>query len=569
MKKIVSYALVVALVITMVLCLGTTVALADGGIVASINVDPPALTGPGNVSLKITLKNNGDALTNVRIVYPDSGETVSVGDLGAGETKEHTNTNWYISEDMLDKDLVFTIEWVEADGTQKSGTTKAVRITKEEAVVKVDGAASVDKSEGKAGDVVKFNFSMSNTGTVKIDNAYLNAPPIAGGSQIGSNFSLDPGSTQRFSYDYTLTASETVKPVFTYSVNGEERKLELDSISLNVTEAPKTVTMTANLRADKTEVNSGEDVNFTITVNNTGTSQLDGLIVKDFNGNNVTMNPTSIPAGGSSTGTATLPVTATNSYMFTVAAVGAGGQSVNINSNVVQITVADTPVDVDPNQIFETRIGISNMQLSEPGVVTIQAVVTNKSDYELKNITVQDAVLGTIGSADTLASMQNVTFEKTFDIKETGEYIFKTTAELPDGTVVETETQPATITVAEDTGMPTWLIGVIAIGVIVAALAIFLGVYFSKQKKKKKLAAEGKAEPGAYGGPSPTGRPKPQHYGQPPAAETTGQPERPSTAQQQNYQRRRAVQVETVEPDTIKPPPGTKNNVKFGDRNKF
>jgi uncharacterized repeat protein (TIGR01451 family) len=140
-------------------------------------------------------------------------------------------------------------------------------------------------------------------------------------------------------YNVTINKDMEVKPVFTYAVNGQEQKLSLDPINIKVEESAQTVTMSLSIDVDKTKVQSGDNVTFNITVKNTGTSQLDGLSVKDFDGNSVSLPTSSLSAGSSTAGSVSIPIAQTGNYTFSATAVGAGGQSVSQQSNSVAITL--------------------------------------------------------------------------------------------------------------------------------------------------------------------------------------------------------------------------------------
>lgn len=608
MKTKTARLLVILFVITICLSFGT-VALADESISTSVRVNPPSLPGPGTVSVVVTIKNDGDPISDVRLKYPSPTDTeVTIGDIGTDETKEHVNENWNITEDMFDKDLAFTVTWTSLDGSVKSGQTPAIVITQQAETVDVVGEASADPTEIEAGERVKFRFSMQNKGNVTVENAYLNAPPIEDGNQIGSNFALAPGETKNMEYTITVNESMTVNPVFTYDVNGEQQTLTLNAVSVNV-DQPANVTMNMTLQASQTMTTQGGDVDFTVTVSNTGNSQLDGLQVKDFNGNAVEMSNTTLQPGAEVTGSVTLPITQTGNYSFTGTAVGAGGQSLNIQSNNVAITLEgdETPAPettdtdtngVDASKIIRTDISLSTTQLSKPGEVDMTVIVTNLTQDALSNIVVLDERIGTIGTEGSLAGGESVTFEKAFTAEETAAYEFVTTAQLPDGSAVESSVG-TTITVEQNSGgLESWQMGLIIVGAAIAAVVIILIMYTRKMRagRGSRQAQSRRANPQdphdrRY---SASGRERPQRYSNGSyEPDYDRRPERPSAAQQQEYQKKRGSRVETIDPNKARASyaeqqqrkPAAKNtqtntnrqqprsnrssSARFGDRNKF
>jgi len=611
-KRVIPYILVVMLIITACISFGG-VALADESITTSVKVNPSSLPGAGTTSVTVTVKNNGDPINNVRLKYPSPTDTViTLGDMETGATKEHANGEWNITEDMLDQDLAFSVIWTSLDGSEKSGKTQSIKISKKAETVDISGSASASATEVNKGDKVKFKFTMENKGTVKVDNAYLNAPPIENGNQIGSNFSLDPGATKNMEYTITVNESMEVKPVFTYAVNGQQQTLNLNTMNIKVN-ASETVTMGVTLQADKTKTTQGNDVNFTVTVTNTGTSQLDGLSVKDFDGNIVNMSSNSLQAGASSTGTVTLPISETGNYAFTASAVGAGGQSVNMQSNSIAITLDGdaTPSPdasasagpLDASKIIRTDISLSSTKLKEPGEVKIEVTVKNLTEDVLKNVVVMDSLIGTIGTSASLDAGESTVFEKSFMAEETADYEFVTTAEMPDGQSVESKVGTTIAVEAKDSGgLETWQLGLIIVLIAIGAVAGVLAYYLYRQKKRGSRGKPARPRPQPYERPSSrpsssSGRERPQRYQPRPGPDYDMPPEHTTAAQQQQYQRKRAMRIETLEPKgqpsrhtspentrpsssagriTPTPRPAGKapsrNDgpaTKFGDRNKF
>lgn len=602
--------LVILFIITICLSFGT-ISLAAESISTSVKVNPPTLPGPGTVSVVVTIKNDGDPITNVKLKYPSPTDTeVTIGDIGTGETKEHVNESWNITEDMFGKELAFTVTWTSMDGSVKSGKTPAIVIQQTAETIDVVGNASATPNEINAGERVTFKFSMQNKGNVAVENAYLTASPIENGKQIGSNFALEPGATKNMEYTITVNENMTVNPVFTYAVNGQQQTLTLNAVTVNVTQ-PANVTMNMTLQANQTTAAQGGNVDFTVTVSNTGNSQLDGLEVKDFNGNPVKMSNTTLQPGAQVNGTVTLPIDQTGNYSFTGTAVGAGGQTINIQSNSIAITLegdaAPTPPAgaADASKIIRTDISLSSTKLTKPGTVDMVVNVTNLTQEPLTNIVVMDALIGTIGTMNSLGAGETTTFEKKFTVEATAAYEFITTAQLPDGTPVESSVG-TTITI-ENKGMPSWQMGLIIVGSAIIAVIIVLIVYTRKMKNNQNMRqSQGRRpnpqDPHAQPRYSPNGRELPQRYAngryEP---DYDRRPERPSTTQQMEYQRKRGSRVETIdtnrargaatyaeqsrrEPSSKNAPASTPpsshssnrpskgsqpNSPKFGDRNKF
>ncbi|MDL2238209.1 hypothetical protein LJC56_10365 [Christensenellaceae bacterium OttesenSCG-928-K19] len=577
MKKIAAYLLVIALAVTLVFSTGTTALAAS--IRTSVKISPSTLAGAGTVGVTVTITNNGDPISNVVLKYPSPTNTeVALDNLGTGNSAEHVNPNWAISEDMLNVPLQFMVYWTNADGTQSSGGTETFTIAKQESSVNVTGSAEANVREINKGDKVTFTFIMKNSGNVKVDTAYLNAPPIDNGAKIGKDFSLDPGSTKKMEYTVTVNESMEVKPVFTYTAGGQQYTLPLDTMSISVANA-QTGAMTVAVDVDKTSVETGGKVKFNLRIDNTGSSALSGLSVTDFDGNAVTVSPTSLAPGERATGSVEIPIAQSGNYSFRVAAKDANGNNVNANSNSVAISVDGAAASAQPTDSTELgEIVMINVtiatNLPKPQEITAKFEVVNRVQEDLSNIVVsaiQGDTAKTMGTLESLAAGSSEMVEGLLNVQETGDYVFKVTAQLPDGRLGESQTDPITITVTgkAEEGMSSTMLGVIVVLIAIAAVAVILGVYISKQRKKGKAAKAAPKKPQPEQQISPNGRVRPPRYNSANGDEMDGRPE--SRRYQQRTQR-----VETIEPKpqaAPKPRPQQKPQsgpgTKYGDRNKF
>lgn len=614
MKKIVSYLLVVMLIITLGIAMGG-VAYAADSISATVKVSPSSLSSSGTVSVTVSIKNNGDPVSNVVLSYPSPTLTdISIGNMATGDTKTHENSSWDISDDMFNKDLTFKVSWTSADGSQQAGNTPSVTIKKEDAKVDVRASASVDATEVEKGGKVKFTFVMENKGNVKVDSAYLIAKPLNGGDELGDRFSLDPGAKNTKTWSPTVNEDITVKPVYTYAINGSQKTIECDPITVKVkasaSASPAANALTATIVSDKTQVAAGDNVTFSVLVKNTGAGELKNLVVKDNTGAEVTMSSTTLAAGQAAEGEAVVPVAQTGQYGFTATAVDASGNNVNIQSNLLAITVDEAAApsasaSVDPRKIVKIDVKLVT-KLAEPGDLPAEFVVKNLSAGELKNIVVsavatpvaatdgQSAATDTtpqtitLGTLPSLAAGQEQTVEATLALAQTTSYQFKVSAEMPDGTFVESQTDAAVITVeGKSGGLQMWQIILIIIICAIGGVGGFLAYYIHKNKKGGRGPSGGGRTVGKprapYGNGGSGTRPRPQQRYSDREYDDRSYRERAPRQQRPQQQERPRAQMprETLderprqqEPQrrTVRPTDAGKSggsNTRYGDRNKF
>ncbi|MGI6152596.1 MAG: hypothetical protein ACOYJB_02010 [Christensenellaceae bacterium] len=563
MKRIKSFILVS--IFTLVFCLSFAGAAgAADSVTTEIRVSPSSLTGAGTVSVTVTIHNNGDPISDVKLAYPaPSTDVMSMGDFATGESKDHTNTQWAISEEMLNTDLKFTVTWTSSDGNTYSGLTDSVPITRKTVEVRVTGSASASDTHVSAGDKVDLSFNIRNEGNVPLTNVVLKAPPIKDGAAINSEpFTVEAGSSRNV--EFTLTASETIAitPVFTYTTEGQqgEGTLRLDTLNITV-DQPKVAEMSISVSADKLNVAAGDEVTFDVTVRNVGMADLSALEVTDFDGNKVSMNKTSLAAGESATGQAKIDISRSGNYVFRAAAKNPESENVNAQSVALSITVGDaepTPESsVNPHDYLLLEAMVSRTQLQKPDDVDLTVTVTNLTDDIIKNILLKEENTGKTEAIAQLEAGEKKDWSTILEVDETGEYIITASGELSDGTIIELSTQPVEITVESEGGMETGQIVLIIIIIAIAVVAVVLVIFIRKSKQGGQTPPKNDA----YERPrqqvrEQQSRPMPQRERPEPRIEP--EPKRPAAPPRE--QTKTSTSVRNTK---------TTGQTKYGDRNKF
>lgn len=573
MKKIVSIFLVIVLAVTLCVSMGVT-GFAEGSVKVTVSVTPTTLTGAGKVSVKATVTNetSGD-ISNVLVALPGDGGNLDIGIIAAGGTDSATNSSWNVSEDMLDKELTFKVTYTDANGGSQSFNSAALTIKKKAAETKATANASVDMDSIKKGDRPTFTFTLKNEGTTTLEDVSLKAPPLEKGGQIGKTFTLAPGETKKLTWKPNPGPTESidVKPVFSYTVNGEKGTAKAGTVSVQVdgsakpsasaSTSPAADTLEVVATANNAKVKAGEKVTFTVTVRNQGETNLSGLKVTDAAGDQVKFTGTTLNAGSAAKGTIEVTPDKTTSYVFTMEAKDEDGNSVKATSDPVEITV-DT-VDIATALTMDVEF---LPQISKPGPVDFNFIVKNSTGQEIKDIVISEATLGEVAKIDAMKdAKQDVT--KQLQVDKTVSYDFKIMGTLADGTQVESKlTTPATVTVEQTAGgMTPMLIILLVVIIAIAAVGIVLGVYIYKNKKAG-YTAFGKRR-SASSAPKPNGGSR---------AQQPRREQRPPQVKQQQRPRQ-SLPREDIEPrpqqkqpTQQKSQPKTRQQRKGGgDRNRF
>ncbi len=553
MKKIFSFVLIIAIACS-VFGLGLTTAAADENVKFSLEVDPKQAAEGGTVEATIIVQNNyADPITGVTVVYTNNGSTVFSGQtIDAGKqygTQKNYTVGFPAGSDTVA--LNFTLTYVDPDGATQTQTS-ATQVT-ESTVIKVTGSASADSSTVDAGDSVEFTFTFKNEGNVTIENASLVAPPIDGGSQIGTAFSLSAGGTKTMTYRTKVNETIKVEPTLTFTAGGTNKTLNLDSLTVTV-EQKAAAGISLSLKADKDTVSAGEEVVLTASISNTGNTTLTGIKLLDNQGNAVQAEGSSLAAGASTTANVTITPQETGSYTYTVSAQDPEGGEVSATSNQVTVTVEGAQptasASASPSSAtLSIVVDADAYTLTEAGEVNFQITITNNSDVLLSDLTVSEDTLGEIGSVSSMGKDSKI-FDKTAEVDQTTEYTFKVTATQEDGTPVTAVTDPLTITVEGSSGPGLGFLGVLLIIIVIAIVAVGVTLFLMHRKHKNGGGSGGGVFGGKSGGKGPyNGRRKPSAYNN------------------SNGGGRQSKATRTpAAPPKANPPKG---NTRFGDRNKF
>ncbi|MFC7285126.1 DUF7507 domain-containing protein [Phocicoccus pinnipedialis] len=315
--------------------------------------------------------------------------------------------------------------------------------------IELKKTSDVDKIT-EVGQEVTYTFEIKNTGNVTLNKISLDDPKL-GGEITLEKTTLAPGESVTVSKDYTVTQKDLDdgKVSNTATVKGEDPKGDTledkDDDEIPATQNPG---ISLVKEADRDNLVAGEKINYTFTVTNTGnvtltqvnlTDVLEGLSDINYvsiNDKEVTMddvdgivlNPGDV-------------LIANASYNITQADVDEG-----MVEN--EATVYGTPPNVDEpiqakDDVTVTQDLAGNLNLekssdvetvSEVGeTVKYTFVVTNNSNVTMKNITLDDPMLGGEIALDktTLAPGESVTVSKDYTV---------TQKDLDDGKVVNIAT---------------------------------------------------------------------------------------------------------------------------------
>lgn len=480
--------------------------------VSNVSVSPSSLSSGGNVTVKGTIKNTVGENISLSVSY---AEDVKVNKtLAAGDSYTFSVTCGVSSSDLDSSNTYVVVDW---SSDNHSGSKRVnFQVSREEEKVALTFTRSISKTTVNAGDSVKLTYSLKNTGTADITGLSITDPAVPDG--VASGLSLKAGASKTVSK--TIKPSETVTstPKATFTAGGSSHNKSVESKKITVSGGDAKLSVSAIV--DKALINAGDSVTFTIALRNDSTVPVNNIIITDDQGNTVKSGLSIAASSDNDTKTETF------TYQTTLSSPRAVTFKVSYPSGEETKTVTSSPVVVNINgQPFlsaaPTNVSISATadptSLTLPGEVTFTITVENIGDVALKDVTVSESRLGTLGTFATLGIGEKQTLTKQTTVSSAGNYLFQVTAQDGDGMQYSASSSTISIssptaTATENTVNPsggdslsTLFIIMIVIIVLIVIAGITLAVLVMQEKRAKKKGPKGGPHP-PQGGPGPRSR---------------------------------------------------------------
>jgi gliding motility-associated-like protein/uncharacterized repeat protein (TIGR01451 family) len=309
---------------------------------------------------------------------------------------------------------------------------------------KTSNVTSVDA----AGDVITYTLTVKNTGNVTLTNVTV-ADPLTGLSQnVGT---LTPGASQSVTTNYTVSQSDVdrgeVLNVATVTGQGPDQttvRSEDDALVSAIQNPAIDVEITDN-DADISE--DGQEIDYTITVTNTGNVTLTNVTVVDSKTGTV-VNVGTLSPGESKQVEPVYTVTQEDVDRGSVSnEATATGESPNEgDDNPTDTDEVTTPIAQLPSIVIEKKSDKTEI-FGAGEVVTYTLTVTNTGNVTLTDVKVSDPLTGLQETVGVLAPGASASFETeyvvTLDDMAKGSVTNVATVEAttPDkGTVKDTDT---------------------------------------------------------------------------------------------------------------------------------
>ena len=381
------------------------------------------VTNTGTTTLnQITLTDADPEARPITCVDPDGGAQVSNGSLSLQPGATATCLMEPITISAADAKDGLLINHVDVTGTPTQGTpvtsfadhtaplqdahvafTKAISGTDD-----LNGNGRVD-----TGDVIRYTFTVTNTGLMRLDDIKI-ADPNAAGLTCGAE-TLAPGASMECTATHVVTATEaasgnvhneatvTAQPVDESGTpagkpleetDTADQPTQLAGMSLDKT-ASTPVDANANGRQDV-----GDTVTYTFTVTNTGSVPLSNVSITDDK-LGLTNYPcvATIRAKGTGSCTATYTLTQPDLNAGTVRNAASATAVPPTGTPLTDDDTADVPLKGTPSLTLDKSAGQlvdtnGNGRQDAGDTITYQFTVTNNGSVVLTKVAVDDPKLG-------------------------------------------------------------------------------------------------------------------------------------------------------------------------------
>ncbi|XWL01970.1 SpaA isopeptide-forming pilin-related protein [Macrococcoides goetzii] len=352
------------------------------------------------ITYTFTVTNTGEiALYNINLDDPmfPQGITLSKTTLNPGESTTASVTKTVTQQDINAGDIVNTARVTgtpPGDITPPTDEGKVTISTPDTPAITMDKVA--DKSVVKEGDIVTYNFTVTNTGNVTLTNVSLNDPMLGGEVSLVKT-TLLPGESTTGIAKYTVTEKDMFNPTIANTATVVGTPPSGTTVTAKDTETV-TPTSTPSITLDKMIQNElvtmpGQTLYYNFTVKNTGDVTLTNVTVSDpMFSDGINLQDTTLSPGETTTGTATHTVTQAEFDSGNIKNTATVTGTPPTGTPPSSTDTVDVPTQLSP--LIKLEKTTTATQVKEGDKVTYNFVVTNTGNTTLKEVVLNDPMLG-------------------------------------------------------------------------------------------------------------------------------------------------------------------------------
>ncbi|MDN4471957.1 DUF7507 domain-containing protein [Demequina zhanjiangensis] len=351
----------------------------------------------------VTATNTGTStLTDVVVSDPLlTPDTITCPLLAPGETCALEGTYVVTADDVAAGEIENTATG-DSDQTDEIESIVVTPVPTPRLIVVKDVPELTDDADGSGdiseGDTLTYTVTATNTGTANLTNVTVSDPLLTPDSITCPT--LAPGEECVLEGTYVVTAADVASGSITNTAEGggdQTETITTPPIVTPVGTPDMEVVKTGPTNADEDgsgDVSEGDTLTYTVTVTNTGGSNLTNVVVSDpmLTPASITCDP--VVPGGTCVLEGTYVVTADDVAAGSITNTGSGDsdQTDQIDSIVVTpVPLPDLAVQKDAPALTEDADGSGDISVGDTLTYTVTA--TNTGTANLTNVTVTDPLL--------------------------------------------------------------------------------------------------------------------------------------------------------------------------------
>lgn len=402
------------------------------GLNFTMEVDPSTMTSPGKTTVKVRLANSGQTDITLPMSLYDADDKIvpsffdggTLSQLKVGETQVWSG-EYAVTQAQLDAGkLIFTLK---AASAQSAGSTISFPAEASLTYIgeKVDLSIKrvVEPEVVRKDDTVTVLYELVNNGNVRLTDIRVREHSSLS-NKTETIASLEPGANATVKFEKKASTNDlTSHPNITYKKDGSKETLRMSLDNLVIPSARPNLKLA--LTADETSVNIGDKVVLTLVLQNDGNVTYSDVTVTDAKLGEVFAN-IDIPAKQTITRTKEVTMQETTTFLFEVSMKDNTGREQKEKTTELKVSA------YDPTKMVRLTLEMTADRESidtVPGVVEFTVNITNNSDFEVKDIKLNQGAtrVYTIGA---LAPGATTKMTRMYEVSQAGKFQF--TAEAVD-----------------------------------------------------------------------------------------------------------------------------------------
>ncbi len=291
------------------------------------------------------------------------------------------------------------------------------------------------------GSSVTLSYTVRNDGVLPITDIAVRDGAVG---KVGSIDKLEPGERKTISARVKVTKTCTSSPSISYECGGKSYSRRCSEKNIYLAE----VDVEIEVEADKTNVAPGEYVTLRLSICNKGNVNLYGLRVSEPMLGEISGSIKSLPPDEECVITRTVQMKSAATFHFTVSGSSDTGGGFSVQAEQMDVLVTPVASQVE----LELSAQADRMELDAPGEVCFSLELNNRCTLELRDVSISEQTRGEIRSLAFVPTGKMPPIMQTYEVSESGSYIFK--AQMVDSVGDEVTVYSAPVYISVKTDQP-------------------------------------------------------------------------------------------------------------------